>query len=121
MKIRSDFVSNSSSTSFMIIGCALDRIDIQESIANTPATNSGENNEYDEYDMLEKIESYGLTVRRGINDYYDMFVAGLEYDDMKDNETKSEFENRVKTLLKKVFPKKLDVNVQLCVDAGYDG
>lgn len=71
------------------------------------------------YDEVEKLaEELGLKVESGIYNYYDKYVFGLSFDDMDDDETKKQFMERVKSLLEKAFG---DVEVEVCIDGGYDG
>lgn len=75
--------------------------------------------QFDEYDIAERLaDELGLTVNRGISDFYDLWCIGLGFDDMKDDETKSQFKARIDNALNKAFP---DAHSQLLVDGGYDG
>lgn len=109
MKIRYDFVSNSSSSSFMLVGHAFN----DEEIALIAEKNGIKSN------YIYELESkFNLTYHRGIDNYYDLHCFGLSYDDMKANETKTEFENRIAEMLKQMT--RTDCKVETIVDGGYD-
>ena len=78
MKIRTNYVSNSSSSSFCVLGVV------------------GEN-DYDYYD--DKIYTGNgktiLCIYNGISDYYDSIVIGASPNEMMENETLSEFKERI--------------------------
>jgi len=98
--IRQDFVSNSSSTSFMIVGESYG-IDILLEKAKAMFDEPTK----DEWDLiwsyLETLDS-DLRYHRGLYEYGDeCFCIGLYYEDMKSDETRDQFENRVRDLLKK--------------------
>ena len=80
-----------------------------------------ESDDYDEdfacdiqYAIAEKL---GLKYCHGISDYYDMDVLGLSFDDMRDDETKLQFIERIKNSFPKEFS---DLEVSAIVDGGYD-
>jgi hypothetical protein len=81
MKIRSGFVSNSSSTSFLIYGI---RKDVSE----------------DEEDALRDA---GFLVRLGPDDYTHEKYIGLSWDKVKDSETGEQFKLRIEHQLKKIL------------------
>ena len=100
MKTRIGFVSNSSSTSFCIMGLLV--------------------SETGEYDAAETIaEGTELEVHYGCNEGDDSVYVGLSPDSMKETETLQDFKNRVISALKaKNHP---NTDVYWITDGGYNG
>ena len=98
MKVRNGFVSNSSSSSFMIYGVCLEDEELRTRLA-APLTESEDDDEYygdDVYELTEKLsEETGLEVH--INEGYNWI--GLSYSDIGDDETGLQFKQRVQKLL----------------------
>lgn len=93
MKIRDGFVSNSSTSSFMIMGVSYDRDEIMTTF-----------NVEDSYDVCEKFDT--LDVEFGYE--CDYAAIGLSPEKMKDDETLLDFKNRIVEELNK---SELDVKV----------
>ena len=117
MKVRTDYVSNSSTSSFVLIGDAFSERDFE----NSSFFKTDLENDDQPYCWENKCGELGLVVKRGLDDYYDEYVVGLRYADMKADETKIAFHKRIERLLRKAFPEKDDIDVTLKSDAGYDG
>ena len=116
MKIRTDFVSNSSSSSFMLVGQSFDNKEIKNAWLKLHPEDA---EDYDEDCYADDIaDELGLRCERGIDNYYDEYCIGLTYDKMDANETKAQFEKRIVDKLNTVF----EVDKVYCmVDGGYEG
>lgn len=115
MKIRSDYVSNSSSSSFMIVGQSFD----EDKILELGEKHGLASEDDDIWDVIRNIgDAFGLSYSRGIDNYYGEWCIGLRYGSMNDSETKKEFENRISKKLEELTGEKC--NVSELVDGGMD-
>lgn len=130
MKIRSGFVSNSSSSSFCLYGISADSNDLLRALniedgellklaedilrgagCNEKITAENYHDLLDEYeidsfDPYEVGEALGLEVHWPDGDYV---YLGRSWDDINDDETGAQFKNYVETIIHKSFTKKFDV------------
>jgi hypothetical protein len=101
MKIRDGFVSNSSSSSFAVIGACFSRRDISKELRDKL---------YDEQDDVRVYED--CDIEYGYKQGSDV-VIGMRLpafiDSMQDNETKQSAFERVALLIEKATGKKVDV------------
>lgn len=94
MKIRTDYVSNSSSSSFVLWGAMFDLEELQQKLKDINAISSKDEDCYKDYFYQwlneQKIFDYDDHV---IGDYEAVF--GLKPTKMKDNETLLQFKSRI--------------------------
>ena len=119
--IRNDFVSNSSSSSFMIVGYPSNYDEIVENLESRGIDRGEENSVYSLCELLIDKTHAELGHREEIiDDPYNCWF-GLNYTDMKDNETKGQFEKRILTEVKKIFPNATMKDICYECQGGYLG
>ena len=109
MKIRTGFVSNSSSSSFCIVGVIANKTNF-----SIPETE-------DIFDFLERhIDHYknNLTVKYGIENYCDNILVGTPITKIDENKTIAEFKKEIFENLKNVGFKGNLSDVKICIDGG---
>ena len=121
MKIRTGFVSNSSSTSFCIYGVYLDEDEIKNSLVNTENMTeedivilakiklNDDNIDEDIYGILETLTNKNnLTFYTSEeNEYY----IGRDFTSIKDDETGKEFKDSTIKILKSILGDKIEASV----------
>lgn len=103
MKIRTNYVSNSSSSSFCVVGIVM--------------------NDMNKIEELEDKLTYRseLQLQSGIDNYYEEYIVGLDVTQMKDNETLFDFKKRVYDELKKYDIECNLEDIGFRIDGGYEG
>ena len=100
--IRNDFVSNSSSTSFMVVGYTSNYEEVSELIKKLDP-DFDEDSMYSIGHRLIELSNANLNYHEDIGyDPYNCYF-GLNYCDMKEDETRKQFEERVLKEVKKIF------------------
>lgn len=107
MKIRLGFVSNSSSSSFCIVGYPINSYDAIFDV-------------YDTFDDLEnKLADSELEVLHGISDYSGTFFIGKEIHKMKDEQTMLDFKKEILEQVKKYYDENVTIDdIDIFVDGG---
>ena len=138
MKIRLDYVSNSSSSSFMLVGSCYEQEDLlnafkkhgfdffknlSEEEKREIQDDEDTISEYEWdvfYDYVDEwLEKFGLEFHQGIENYSeDEYCVGLRYNAMKMDETRAQFEQRIKESLEKLMGS--PQTVECMVDGGQE-
>lgn len=116
MKSRSGFVSNSSSSSFLIYGASVESSDARSWLKTHKNMSDDEVDEMEPYEIRELVESESGLSFFGNSDY-GMYV-GASWDEVGDDETGKQFKARVEAKIKEVFP---DASLSTYEEAWYDG
>ena len=125
-----DYVSNSSSSSFMVVGKVFGFDELVEMAKHNKLTSEyhevpeGEEPDYedwDSYDIISGLEEKfpELEICCGIDSYYEDYCIGMGYGAMKEDETRKEFETRIAKQLSEMTGKDIK-KVSLLVDGGRD-
>ena len=130
MKIRTDYVSNSSSSSFMVVGKVFTWDDLVAMAKHNKLTSKYHEvkddeeldyEDWDSYDIISELEGKfpDLEFNRGIDSYYDEYCIGMGYGGMKPDETRKDFEARIAKQLTEMVGYDIP-SVSCLVDGGRD-
>ena len=116
MKTRNGFVSNSSSSSFLIYGTQVDESAVKKFLMANKSKLSDDLNCLDDVDLEEKLEDYGSECREMVTQIlkidshgsweWDPYF-GASWDEVGDNETGLQFKTRIEEKLKAAFGSKV--------------
>lgn len=121
MKIRQDYVSNSSTSSFFIVGHAFNEEELVDMAQKHGMKVSVDDEDFSTWEVRDFLEEKfpELQFNAGIEEYYDDWCVGMEFESMKDDETKKDFIKRVEDELEKLAGRK--IKAAPILDAGRDG
>jgi hypothetical protein len=118
MKIKSEFVTNSSSVSFVVVGIYLSESDISENLKNLIESKSSVAVIYEDFEGNIDTLILGTDLDYSFgncNSASENVMVGMHYTDMKDDETLGEFKARVQKQLKDSFGIDKDVgHIESC-------
>lgn len=107
MKIRTGFVSNSSSSSFCILGVALTLDQEYEDMLE---------------ELEEKIENTNLQFSLGLEDYYEMIIVGLNPRALDENKTILQHKKEISEEINKAFDSNYsEKDIEFHIDGGFLG
>ena len=118
MKTRIGFVSNSSTSSFTLVGIVVKQSNINKEFE---LKNNGDDLYY--MDALEDLFDGELEIETGIEEYDDDdYIIGKDIHEMKDNQTLKEFKESVlKILVDKGWKPNKYSRIEIACDSGYRG
>jgi hypothetical protein len=118
MKIRNGFVSNSSSSSFLIYGTPIETEKVKEALLEdwkTLGESVNLSGDFTKEDVEDAVDDYSLwDFEEQLNKKFpglnihgadDFMYLGLSWDDVRDDETGLEFKTRIEEAVAKIDPK----------------
>lgn len=125
MKIKVDFVTNSSSVSFVVMGAYISEKHISHTfLQKVKEITQEEGRDIEIEDILEEIDDYIETLLSGTDvevstgpDYdCDNVMVGIPYTKMNGDETLNQFKERSKTTIEEKLGIKLDkvIHIEAC-------
>ena len=137
MKVRLNYVSNSSSSSFCIVGIVAtnDDFDVDSKNLRTALVADGldEANSMDALEIINNLHCRfydrkfrmllgDISVKNGLGNYSsDDVIVGLDIGRMRDDETLGQFKDRAYEQLKKIGFTGNREKISIHVDGGFDG
>ena len=137
MKVRLNYVSNSSSSSFCIVGIVAtnDEFDVDSKNLRTALVADGldEANSMDALEIINNLHCRfydrkfrmllgDISVKNGLGNYSsDDVIVGLDIGRMRDDETLGQFKDRAYEQLKKIGFTGNREKISIHVDGGFDG
>ena len=137
MKVRLNYVSNSSSSSFCIVGIVAtnDEFDVDSKNLRTALVADGldEANSMDALEIINNLHCRfydrkfrmllgDISVKNGLGNYSsDDVIVGLDIGRMRDDETLGQFKDRAYEQLKKIGFTGNREKISIFVDGGFDG
>ena len=104
----------------MVVGAVFTYDELVEMAKHNNLKSEKDYEELDTWDLVEGLEEKfpDLTFCRGLENFGDDYCIGMEYSSMKDDETKKDFEKRIKEQLKELTGK--DNKVECLIDGGME-
>jgi len=94
MKIRNGFVSNSSSSSFLIYGVYLEEEEVIKHFG-IDCVSDPDDEDYDEDEIWEKVEAIGLSYY-GPSEMWDGYYFGESLSECADDQTMGDFKKQIR-------------------------